>query len=241
MANKKIKNVLSIDMDYIMAPSIGLYNDLAGNPEFQNCNFWEKVDMVRNVDKFVSFDENKLLFLTDIFAKQLGELDPENFFFANEHDGILEFLCGDEKKKDEVFNVYNIDHHHDVFYGPNQKADVDRFDFATLANWVYYLGKHEKLNKYYWVRNENSLPLEREACKMLDFPADLTNIWEKTEELFNVKFDYVFVCKSAEFFPSKFQYLFEQFRIMAGSSKGRIYDVFLQPYCIDGKSRLPIK
>jgi len=234
---KAIKNVLSIDLDFVMGPCINLYNDCAGGEEFQNADFWDKVNMIRGIDQYLSYDENKYLFLVDILATQLRNLDADKIFFAEEHDMILEFLCR-EDKAGETFNIYNVDHHHDIYYNPTQKSEVDRFDYACLANWVYYLGKNEKINKYYWVRNENSAPFPEAEFSELTFPVDTDKYYKDLAKLvMEVNFDYVFVCRSNEYFPKKYNHLFESLRIMSSAVKNHNYDVWHVPYCVDGKSR----
>lgn len=237
----KVKKVLSIDMDYIMGSCIQLYNDCVGSEQFENANFWEKMNQLRDIDKFLEYDRDKYIFVIDLFSRQLVYLDKDDIFFGKEHDSILEFLCGDPKKKDEIFDIYNVDHHHDLYYNPTQKSEVDRFDFACLADWVYYLGKNDKIHKYYWARNEKSDCFRPEEEVNLAFPTDFDTYFERPERLREIDFDYVFVCKSAEYFPLKFHHLFESLRVMASGIKKYDFPVHSQPYCIDGKSRPILK
>lgn len=237
MHNKTIKKVLSIDMDFLMGPCINLYNDCAGNEEFHKGNYWEQLNIIRGIDKHLSYDENKLVLIIELLATQLRKLSEDKFFFAEEHDMILEHLCR-EDNKNEIFDIYNLDHHHDIYYAPEQKSEVDRFDFACLANWVYYLGKNEKINKYYWVRNENSMAFPFEELRELTFPVDTDTYYRDLERLISeVDFDYVFICRSSEYFPDKYNYLFDALLAMARAVKGWDYAVWNKPYCVDGKSR----
>ena len=232
----KVKKVLSIDMDYIMGPSIQLYNDCAGNDEFRQGKFWEKVNQLRGLDEFLKYDEKSLLYVMELFAKNAAALKPENIFFASEHDMILEFLCADEAKKDFRFDIYNVDHHHDIYYNPQQKSEVDRFDFACLANWVYYLGKNHKIEKYHWISNNLSQPFDKNELHNLIFPVDFDTA-KKRKNLFDIDFDYVFVCRSAEYFPDKFKHFFELLRVTACGIHRQDFPVWNQDYCIDGKTR----
>ena len=234
--SKNVKNVLSIDMDYIMAPCINLYNDCVGGDEFANMPFWAKVNEIRGVDKYLEYDPNKLLFVVDVLTNALKNVEPDKILFAAEHDMILELLCRDDNPY-ERFNVYNIDHHHDIYYNPTQKSEIDRFDYACLANWVYYLGKNEKIIKYFWVRNENSMPFPNGEISELTFPFDDEELFEHREKIFDVKFDYIFCCQSHEYFPDKFAYLFDMLRILTENVKGKEMKVWNTPYCVDGKSR----
>ena len=78
--------VLSIDLDYIMAPSIELYetlqhdanpttrwNQLFDNSDFRDCHF--------------ILDQGNLLFCFDIFLRALKHCN--NVSFGYEHDAIL--------------------------------------------------------------------------------------------------------------------------------------------------------
>ena len=232
-----VKKVLSIDMDYLMGPCINLYNDCAGSEEFQHGDFWENVDRIRGIDEHLSFDERKLVFLVELLAKQAKNLGKERFFFGEEHDMILEFLCGDKKKAGEVYDVYNVDHHHDIYYAPNQKEDVDRFDFACLADWVYYLGKNNKINKYYWVKNPNSAEFPEQEIKNLTFPFDEETYCNDYAALLDIEFDYVFICRSNNYFPKKYNYLFDLLLKLVNSFKNHEFVVWNTPYCVDGKTR----
>lgn len=235
---QKVKKVLSIDMDYVMAPCIDLYNDCAGMVEFEEGNFWERVNIIRGIDKYLSYDEKKFVGVLRLLAAQLRKLDKDRFFFAEEHDMILEFLCN-KNKSGEVFDVYNVDHHHDIYYGQEQKSEVERFDFACIANWVYYLGKNNLVNKYFWVRNENSSVFPREEVSGLSFPIDFDTYCGDLERLIreDIEFDYVFVCRSNEYFPEKFNHLFDALYQTACAVKDYVFFIWNTPYCIDGKSR----
>ena len=229
-----IKKVLSIDLDYIMGPSIMLYNDLVGNPEFQGKEVWDKIEDLRGIEKFLSYDDESLVFITKLFTKAVKDLPEDRIFFGKEHDMILEFLCGDPIKAEELFDVYNIDHHHDIYYGDRQREEVDRFDFACLANWVYYLGKNEKIAKYHWIKNEKSVPFPKDDIADLLFPVDFNM---KRDELLKLKFDYVFVCQSAGYLPKKFHEFFNLIKGIADSLKEKEYIVWKEDYCRDGKTR----
>lgn len=230
----KIKKVLSIDLDYIMGPSIVLYNDLVGNPEFAGKRFWEKIEELRGIEDYLKYDEESLLFLVGLFTRSIKDLQARNIFFAKEHDMILEFLCGNKEKASETFEIFNIDHHHDIYYGDRQKEEVDRFDFACLANWVYYLGKNEKIAKYHWIKNEKSIAFPEEDIKDLVFPVDFSL---SRDNLWDIDFDYVFVCQSSEYLPRKFHQFFYLFKAIADNCLGESIPIWEQDYCVDGKTR----
>ena len=65
------KNILSIDMDYILSPCINIYNDLVvANlpPE----NIWETVSKLRDADKHISYDNENLHYIFNVFSNALS-------------------------------------------------------------------------------------------------------------------------------------------------------------------------
>lgn len=236
-----IKNVLSIDMDYIMGPCIELYNSIIGQDPYDRYSpedFWAKLNEFLNIEQFLTYDEEKLLFLIKIFSKALSIVPAENILFATEHDMILNLLCGSERNAGETFEIYNLDHHHDIYYGVRQKEEAERFSFASPANWVYYLGSNRKIEEYHWLRNKNSAEFPFEEQKELYFPVSLDTSYEEIEK---VRFDYIFVCMSKKYYPPRFQQYFDMLVLIAEGVKGVAFDVCSTAYCCDGKSRMPAK
>lgn len=233
-----VKKVLSIDMDYIVWECIQLYNDRIGNIEgAEGERFWDKINEIIDLQPFLKHDDKAFVMVLRLLCTQLRRLPAENFFFAKEHDMILNFLFDDPKKKGFMYDVYNVDHHHDIYYHPRQKEEVDRFDFTCLADWVYYMGKNETIHKYYWAKTPTSIPFPEEEMQHLTFPTDFETYSKDPQALFDIDFDYVFVCKSSEYFPKKFYSFFEAMRQSAEAVKGVEYPVCTQSYCRDGKSK----
>jgi hypothetical protein len=205
MKDIKPKNILSIDLDYILSPCINLYNDLVIANETPE-KIWEKIETLRNIDKHISYDDENLRYVFNIFTHAISLLkNKKNVKFALNHDAILFDLASSKYEKD-TFCLYNIDHHHDIFYSPDAKKDVDIFNVSTVANWVWYLDKHHKINQYNWICNTNSFFPETEVKsfgKMDAFTKD------KIKHIFDVKeWDYIFVCNSPHWFPKKYEIFF---------------------------------
>ena len=244
MSEKIIKNVLSVDIDYIMGPCIQLYNDMCGiiDTRLPIEEFWCKVQKERYLSKFLSYDPNSLNFITDLIFKVCDEIPSENIYIGKEHDAILTFLCGDEKKKDEVFNVFNIDHHHDLFYGLTQRDEVERFNYASLSNWVWYLFINKKLRDYYWINNESSdiESLDPIATLHPNFEKINYFTYRKNELFTQIKFDYLFLCKSEKFFPIRFYNIFDDLVEKIGEKKNTVFNMDMNSYCLNGKSRNPV-
>lgn len=251
---KVLKNVLSIDMDYIMAPTIQLYNDAYNLVESQGKNpqqmsykeYWDAMEDITGVNEFLAYDEGKLQALTDLCLKVASEIPAENIYFGREHDSILTFLCGDIKKVDEIFNIFNIDHHHDIYYNDNQKANIYRFNYAMNANWVWYLKENKKLNLYYWIRNINSkrYPFINGNGCMRDLDEiefrQIGNISE-VKDLMDKQFDYMFICRSDDYLPFKFQSVFSGLKTQIEQVTKKKFTIDNDLYCgDDARTRFPV-
>ena len=100
---QKTKKILSIDMDYILAPCINLYNDMvlaSNSPE----KVWENINNLRNIDKHISYDNENLQYIFNVFTSALSKLkDKSNVTFATNHDAIL-FELGSQKYEKDVLS-----------------------------------------------------------------------------------------------------------------------------------------
>ncbi len=230
-----LKRVLSIDMDYIMEPCIQLYNDLVAGYHNER-DIWERIKIERDIESHLEYNQSKLSFLFDIFLKALLEVDSDKVMFARNHDSILNLLCTEEGKS-QIYDIVNIDHHHDILYSEDGHREVENFDFTSLNNWVWYLNKYNRVRKYTWVKNPNSQEfVEPNTDFCLDF------IYESTTDyldpnLIEPRFDYVFVCCSPEWFPERYLHFFLILKQMAFNVKGIEYETRMDRYCVDEKSR----
>lgn len=237
MKNNKIKRVLSIDMDLIGWQSIALYNNLVGESGAREEAFWAELEESLHINQFIKCDEKALGFINDLFKKVIKKVDKENIFFVKDHDMILELLCGDANKADEILEVYNIDHHHDIYYGERQKEFVDRFDFTTLGCWLYYLGVHDKVEKYYWIKSPYSGDFPVSQLSDLDFPVQSDEFDKLPYDIFAMDFDYVCVCKSPDYLPIMLWDEFYKLIDIANTEKKTTYTVWQEDYCKGGKTR----
>ena len=201
------KNILSIDLDYILSPCISLYNDLV-NASTAPEKIWDNIAKIREADKHISYDDTNLRFIFDIFTNALTKLKDKNkVTFALNHDAILLDLATKEYI-DDTFTLYNIDHHHDIFYSEQGRIEVDKYNVANVGNWIWYLDKNKKIEQYNWICNKNSTfpPKDlRTNGKMDAHTAD--NI---VKELLSVEeWDYIFICNSPHWFPRKYDVFFD--------------------------------
>ena len=232
---EEIKRVLSIDLDYLVPDCIQLYNDLSAYDRMREGDYWENVYKERNCRQFLSVDEDQLNLVWALLEKNIPDISPENIMFAEEHDMILNLLCTDPEKKDEILEVYNLDHHHDIYY-ENGKELVDLYSSANLSNWAYYLGAGGKLFKYNWLRNYSSARFE-EDMRDFNFIVDQDSLFEDPSLLFEKHFDYIFICLSKEYFPDIFWDIFDELRCRAEEMKQCSIPVVNTPYCTGGRTR----
>lgn len=130
-------NIVSIDFDIIMAPSIEFYNNnvrdrtLFDNPLLKVCNA----------------DLEHYRRLTDWLIKNKKE---NNVIIIKSHERIVNYI----DNPDDI--VINIDHHHDLGYKflENTCLDESKID---CGNWAEYLLSNKLIKKYIWINNENSI------------------------------------------------------------------------------------
>ena len=190
-------NVLSIDLDYIAEPYIQLYWDTTIGFSVE-----QRWDNVFSSPAFSSnnFDINpdNVIYALDIFSRSLAKC--KNVAFGITHDSILFEL----EDKDNL-NIVNIDHHHDIMYPPEHLADL-KYDIVYEGDWIEYLHKKSKMEKYVWIRNENSYHLHINCPTTLDWSTYL-----KTEYQYEMVPDLIFVCLSPAYIPKFHWFYFKIF------------------------------
>ena len=190
-------NILSIDLDYIAEPYIQLYSRIQS--EYSVEKQWDDVfnDPALTGNNFDINPEN-LIYALDIFSRSLAKC--KNVAFGITHDSILFEL----EDKDNL-NIVNIDHHHDIMYPPEHLADL-KYDIVYEGDWIEYLHKKSKMEKYVWIRNENSWPLHTSCPTTLEWSSYL-----KTEYQYEMIPDLIFVCLSPAYIPKFHWFYFKIF------------------------------
>lgn len=143
-----MNTILSIDLDILFSPYIGIYNSLIqGLPSHELT--WEFLDTQYNQ---ASFFPNKEYY--EILEKIIRyySLQVNEVYIGEDHSSILTAI---EHNKDIFtnpyqFNIYNIDFHHDITY--QEKECVNNFDkkLSNCSDWVGFLNYHNFLNTYHW-------------------------------------------------------------------------------------------
>lgn len=248
----EVKNVLSIDVDYVMAPCIQLYNHYVGTildclkeefgpePEpFYGSHlkeFWQWLNEDLFCDRYYIFDQTKFEEVSDLLADKASCLSDSRIYFGKEHDSILTFLCGNMENANVKFNVYNVDHHHDIYYQDTARAEIERFAYANITDWVWYLYDFGLINNYYWISNIESMEpsLLEDSCDLFKTLHSIKSV----SELKDIKFDYIFVCKSEYYVPPKYHFLFDTLKERVESIKNTKFLIDNNSYC-NGRTRFP--
>ncbi|MCR4662050.1 MAG: hypothetical protein K5765_08670 [Clostridia bacterium] len=204
-----MKQIVTIDFDILMAPSIGLYNNavpgadwdsLEKNPYFQLL----KIDAI-HYQKIVNYIFHCIQYLP-----------KENIHFIEDHGQAVKYI-------NEKCDVINIDHHHDVGYGD----DIEKQESPTCANWVYYLYKNNLLNNYTWIKNDNSeiIPLDRKINVPM-ITVDLNNFDLSSLDIP----DELIICLSEPWVPPYIRPLFYTIMDICNQYYGIHFDIVCGPY-----------
>jgi hypothetical protein len=206
--------VLSIDLDYIMGPTIQLYNGLFynDNPTIRWRELFSKSDFKEN---HFYIDQSNLMFCFNVFLKALKNCQSVSFGY--EHDSIL-FSIKDYSDIDLI----NIDHHDDVFGGdytntmPDEHAyskeyfEINNDNRVHEGNWGAWLASKNKLKSFTWIGNNNSSNKIRNSFNCQVIPNYL-NVEKEDYKFTDYNFDHIFVCLSPQYVPKNHWHYFAMF------------------------------
>ena len=143
-----MNTILSIDLDILFAPYIGIYNRLIKNG--YNCQqIWDGVEQEYTITDFIpNLDYCKVI----LNILQYYTLKINKVYIGQDHSSILTAL---ELEKAQfqlpyIFNLYNIDFHHDIGYGDQNLIKDIKNGRVNCGSWVGYLNYYNFLNTYYW-------------------------------------------------------------------------------------------
>ena len=226
-------HILSIDIDYILEPCINLYEKhlTQGHPFFVSyvemldhpadvLAHWR--DLAPLINKAGEISQQNYLDVIDLYSKALFGLkksESDKLYFADNHDTILTPLQNMYQEGDK-FNIINLDHHHDIYYNISQMQNVDLYNLASPADWVWYLEKNNLLKTYYWIGNDNSedfKPIQKKKPVGISNTGFFKSLKEFREDETRMpkKFDLIYVCKSPQWTPTKFYSYFENLKHLA--------------------------
>lgn len=181
--------ILSIDLDILMSPYCGIYNELVNPDEDRQYN-WHKIEKIIDVSDFTINQEYKEI-IQNIINKYSMEVDT--IYVGYDHSTILNAIQMEKNNlnSDYKFDLYNIDYHHDIYYDDYQKEMIIEQDFACCGNWVGFLAYKNYLNSYYWIKGVGSA-YDKDYIKYNDIyiEPNINNLTDKLE-LNNLKILYI--------------------------------------------------
>jgi hypothetical protein len=206
--------VLSIDLDYIMEPSIEVYNGIHFD---DNASLrWEQLfDNVSFKESHFEINQANLLYCYKTFLKALKNCDSVSFGY--EHDSILFSIDGFTN-----IDLINIDHHDDVFGGdysldmPYDEAlkkeyyEIVRHDRVHEGNWGAWLMSKDKLNSFTWIGNKNSGNKLRNRYNQ-ELIGNYQNLEREDYVFEDYDFNHIFICLSPQYTPKNHWHYFSMF------------------------------
>lgn len=191
-------NIVTIDFDIVMHWSIQFYNDLLDDDTTIESIMSENphANFIPNIDLYL------YKYITEYILQCISRLPKDRIKFIESHEEVTDFFEGVDQK----FNIFNIDHHHDIAY---DKDDIENeIEELTCGNWVKYLFEKYGSNfqEYIWIYDEESIhfegniPFKRKISKYNIKEYNLYNLAKTT--------DYLFICKSTPWIPSNEQNLY---------------------------------
>ena len=183
-------NIISIDFDICMWQDIQIYNDSISS------NLKDSVDrLVKTMPLlgYVRFDAHAYRAIANILIEAKQLIGKDNIHFIINHEEILQYL-----PKDKEFNLYNIDHHHDMGY--EEKIGVR----PQCGDWVCHAYDKYPMKKYYWVSDD--LGVEPDTDKY-----EVQRLRVNTFSYYNIlpETSKVIVCLSPTWVPSQFYPLYD--------------------------------
>lgn len=173
-------NIVSIDFDIIMAPSIEFYNNLVSYEDL----FDNELMRICNAD-LIHYSR-----LTVWLLKEINRLTDNDIIFIKSHDSIIKCL-----EQNPNITLFNIDHHHDLGYTGETDEPIN------CGNWAKYLLNNHLIKNYIWINNENSVSpkhyKEKYGMETL-----------KSFNLDNLEADKIIICLSPEWVPPQYRHLF---------------------------------
>ena len=148
------KQILTIDLDYIMEPCIQLYNSKISELSSHKQS-WDRIFNENKCQSFLSINESNRDFIVDIITKSKCPI-----YIGLDHTSILRMfddLYNSDENLSPPFEIINIDHHHDCGYDPESTKRIIEYKYAQCGNWVELLHQEKLIDKYTWVKNPNSI------------------------------------------------------------------------------------
>ena len=195
-----MNTILSIDLDILLDPYIGIYSDFIDCKKSCNQN-WKEIN-----DKFslknVHVNEEYLTILKQILKVYTEKINT--IYIGFDHSSILSAI---EKEKNNFkmpynFIIHNIDFHHDIFYGQQQSDEIKFLNIANCGDWVGFLTYNNFLTQYYWYYGVGSCFDEKRLMRdnQKAVPSLLNTQFDKDFSLY-LNIDLLFISISPQWIP----------------------------------------
>ena len=202
-----MNTILSIDLDILFTPYIGIYNDYIDCKKSCNQN-WKDIKEKFFINN-ISINQEYLTILNNILKIYSEKVNT--IYVGFDHSSILTAI---EKEKNNFklpysFIIHNIDFHHDIFYGQYQSDDIKYFNIANCGDWVGFLAYNNFLTQYYWYYGIGSVFDERMLKKdnQKAIPSFLNKEFNKDFSLY-LNIDLLFISISPQWIPiSQYSYI----------------------------------
>jgi hypothetical protein len=226
--------LLSIDLDYIMEPSIGIYEDIGwdDHPSKRWKNYFSESDNTN-----LSINEKNLQYCFSIFLKAINNCD--NIHFSYNHDSILDNItdCDD-------IDLINIDHHDDIIYPfhdiPKDDPNFNKLELKSLSfsyeeikrnnqvhegNWISLLSIQNRINSYTFIGNQESINFSKSKKSFIKSKIPKFQYFTRDQYVFDdYNFDQIFMCLSPQYIPPCHWHYFSLFLIAAEEITGKKID-----------------
>ena len=204
------KNILSIDLDIIMHPSIDLYNDdiyVNEDPD----ELWSNLEEEFAFEAFdtLKYDKEVLLDIIRLLKKN----KDKPIIFIKDHDEIVNLLKNDTDYPQCMYNIYNIDFHHDLWYGEDDVLDAKSEDNYTCADWLGYLYLHKKTSSITWIKAKNSSNINIKPYGNKDCKIEYLSI-KDFSQLEDINFDQIYFCLSPQWIPPKYRIIYDVIKLL---------------------------
>ena len=183
-------NIISIDFDICMWQDIQIYNDSISSASRDSVDRLVKTMPLLG---YVRFDAHAYRAIVNILIEAKQLIGKDNIHFIIDHEEILQYL-----PKDKEFNLYNIDHHHDMGY--EEKIGVR----PQCGDWVCHAYDKYPMKKYYWVSDDLGVEPDTDKYEVQRLRVNsfsYHNILPETSK--------VIVCLSPTWVPSQFYPLYD--------------------------------
>ena len=137
---------------------------------------------------YVRFDAHAYRAIANILIDAKQSIGKDNIHFIINHEEILQYL-----PKDEEFNLYNIDHHHDMGY--EEKIGVR----PQCGDWVCHAYDKYPMKKYYWVSDDLGIDPDTDKYEVQRLRVNSFSYYNILPETSKV-----IVCLSPTWVPSQF-------------------------------------